>query len=194
MIYNEVWYNEGMRYQEKRNNKGQFIPVILNRIKICKFCGKEFTPPTRNFARDKFCSRSCASKSHPSGRTGKKNSQYQKDMAKLKMSGVLHPRWIKDRTKLKDDSKDRGGQLHREWSKNIKKRDGWKCRIDNKYCMGKVTAHHILSWRDYPELRYEINNGITLCEKHHPKKRKDEIKFISVYKNIINHIIPPSNI
>lgn len=32
--------------------------------------------------------------------------------------------------------------------------------------MGKVVAHHILPWKDYIELRHEVNNGITLCHYH----------------------------
>ena len=74
-----------------------------------------------------------------------------------------HPRWKPDRSSLKDDSKERGGQFHREWSKNIKNRDKWKCRINNKDCIGRLEAHHILSWKDHPELKYDINNGIALC-------------------------------
>ena len=30
-----------------------------------------------------------------------------------------------------------------------------------------IRAHHILPWR-IVELRYNINNGITLCQFHHP--------------------------
>ena len=49
---------------------------------------------------------------------------------KIKTSGKNHYLWINDRTKLKDDHKDRGGQLHREWSKSVKNRDNWKCKIE----------------------------------------------------------------
>ena len=99
--------------------------------------------------------------------------------------GENHYLFIKDRTLLKDDSKERGGQLHREWSRNVKNRDGWKCRIFNHQCSGRIEAHHILGWRDYPELRYEVNNGITLCHFHHPRKRNDEVRLSPYFSSLI---------
>lgn len=85
-----------MRYKEKRDRNGRFIPVIISRVKICLYCGKEFTPSIKNFARNKFCSLSCGSRFYPSGRLGKKNSQYQKDMVRLKSSGRNNPNWKGD--------------------------------------------------------------------------------------------------
>lgn len=100
-------------------------------------------------------------------------------------SGEKSYQWIKDRTQLKDDSKERGGQLHREWSKSVKDRDGWICRIQNKDCSGRMESHHILSWKDHPELRYKINNGITLCHFHHPRKREDEINLSPYFQKMV---------
>jgi hypothetical protein len=93
-------------------------------------------------------------------------------------------RWISDRTKVKLDT-ERGGPLHKQWSKVVKDRDGWKCRIANEDCEGKVIAHHILSWTLFPELRYEINNGITLCHAHHPRKRKEEKLLVPVFNRLL---------
>lgn len=104
---------------------------------------------------------------------------------KGKHSGILAWNYKSDRTQLKDDSKDRGGQLHREWSRQVKNRDGWRCKFSNSDCSGLVVAHHILSWKEYKNLRYEVNNGITLCHFHHPRKRKDEISFAPFFSELI---------
>lgn len=94
-----------------------------------------------------------------------------------------HPRWIQDRSKLKlptNDNIDRRSSIYNNWRHQVWLRDGFKCKIANPDCYGKIIAHHILPWRDYVELRYEVNNGITLCCFHHPRKR-DEEKRLSPY-------------
>ena len=67
--------------------------------------------------------------------------------------------------------------LHKEWRIKVFQRDNYTCqhcgsKSGNGY---KVTlnAHHILSWKEYPELRRELSNGITLCKTcHHEAHRK----------------------
>lgn len=93
--------------------------------------------------------------------------------------------WISDRSLLKDDHRDRGGQLHREWGKKVKERDNHKCRIADNNCDGRLEAHHILGWAEHPELRYEVNNGITLYHFHHPRKRKDEKELSPYFQQLV---------
>lgn len=99
--------------------------------------------------------------------------------------GELNPRWIKDRTKLKI-SEDRRNSRNNDWVRQVKKRDDFKCKIYNKECNGQLEVHHILSWRDYPELRYDINNGITLCHFHHPRKYEEEKNLSPYFQELIN--------
>lgn len=84
------------------------------------------------------------------------------------LKGDKNPRWISDRTKLKKSDRQ-CGSAYTEWRNLVFKRDGFKCRILNSDCDGRIEAHHILSWKDHPELRYVVNNGITVCHKHHPR-------------------------
>ena len=50
----------------------------------------------------------------------------------------------------------------------------------------KNEAHHILAWRSYPELRYEINNGITLCHAHHPRGEAKEKRLVPRLQGLVS--------
>lgn len=94
------------------------------------------------------------------------------------------PFWIKDRTKLVR-RQERNDSAYYDWRKSVRDRDGWKCKISNGDCLGKVVAHHILPWSKFPKLRYEINNGITLCRFHHPRKQNDEMKLSPYFQSLV---------
>ena len=160
-----------MRYNAKRDKFGHFIPIITSRIKICQYCGKEWDCDPRNFARNKFCSDSCASKSHPSGRTGKVGGQHQKDMVRLKLSGKNHWNWAKNRTKALENHRIRGLVEIKNWRNKIFIRDNYTCQSCKQHG-GYLEAHHIKSWAKYPKLRFIVSNGITLCRSCHLKTFK----------------------
>lgn len=56
------------------------------------------------------------------------------------------------------------------------KRDNWTCQNcgnrskKNKYI--RIEAHHIKPFAVFPELRFKLSNGITLCKKCHSKEPK----------------------
>ena len=58
---------------------------------------------------------------------------------------------------------------YREWKKLVKERDNWTCQITGIKCSYKnpISAHHIWSWADNRDLRYDIDNGITLNKYIH---------------------------
>jgi predicted restriction endonuclease len=52
-----------------------------------------------------------------------------------------------------------------EWRKAVYERDEFKCCVcDSK---DAIEAHHIKMWAKYPERRFLVSNGITLCHRHH---------------------------
>ena len=63
-----------------------------------------------------------------------------------------------------------------EWRKQVFERDQYKCVECGQ--KGTLQAHHIKEWADYPDLRYEIDNGITLCRECHSKKHPKLTKLI----------------
>ncbi len=57
------------------------------------------------------------------------------------------------------------------WREAVFKRDNYTCQICNQYS-GYLEADHIKPWAVYPELRYAIDNGQTLCKNCHKLKTK----------------------
>ena len=52
-----------------------------------------------------------------------------------------------------------------QWRQSVFKRDNRSCVL----CGSKksLNAHHLYSWNKYIDLRFDINNGVTLCENCH---------------------------
>ena len=54
---------------------------------------------------------------------------------------------------------------YRAWNVAVKKRDGFQCIwCHSEY---QLEAHHLYSFSSFPELRFDIKNGITLCNFCH---------------------------
>ena len=60
----------------------------------------------------------------------------------------------------------------RKWRDKVYKRDNYTCQSCNKKG-GKINSHHIYSWDKYKEKRFDVDNGITLCEDCHKKFHKE---------------------
>lgn len=113
-----------------------------------------------------------------------KGKTYAEVGRKVKTKGENHYRWISDRTQIKHQE-DRNNPEYKQWRMKVWLRDNWKCKIANQDCGGRIEVHHILGFTAYPELRYEINNGITLCHAHHPRKRIDERKLAPIFQELV---------
>lgn len=68
------------------------------------------------------------------------------------------------------------------WYKNLRKlvfaRDGWTCALTGKKG-GVLHMHHIKRYADFPALRFDPRNLITLCAEAHEKVTGQEAKYMA---------------
>ena len=87
-----------------------------------------------------------------------------KNLSKIDNRGEKHPMW---KGGISREYKEGfGGKEYKRWRMEVFLRDSFTCQ----FCGVKgiyLTAHHIKSWAKFPELRFDVNNGVTLCEDCH---------------------------
>lgn len=87
----------------------------------------------------------------------------------FKMRGEKHPNWKGGITP--ENTRIRRHIEYDLWRSAVLLRDNYICQ---KYGTrgGKLHAHHIQNFSQYPELRFAIDNGITLSDKAHKEFHK----------------------
>ena len=117
---------------------------------------------------------------------GQKISKEHREKLNLIMSkrmGELHQNW---KGGISRDKHSLSHPEYKEWRVKIFIRDNFKCKMFNTDCKGQLQAHHILNWIDYPELRFVVNNGITLCVAHHPRGRAKEKRLSPYFQELVS--------
>jgi len=130
--------------------------TILATIK-CSNCDKEFVRQRKNRL---YCSDKCQYESMKKPRP--------------QLSGKKHWNWkggITDELRLIRRSLE-----YRDWRFAVYKRDNYTCNYcKKKLRSGNIVAHHIKGFSEFEELRFDIDNGITLCRSCHKKVHNGSI-------------------
>jgi hypothetical protein len=146
--------------------------------KYCIVCRKQISKWGKNHCR------SCASKNYLKNnpRIGKNNPNYKdgrwlvkhycKDCGKE--VGVYSKQCRNcfrksppfDRGLSSNISKIRRSTRYTEWRKRVFERDNYTCKLCDKRG-GFLHAHHIYAFADFPNLRFNIHNGVTLHRDCH---------------------------
>lgn len=146
--------------------KGQWGKHIgKNRIMICGQCKKEFKIDPYRIGIAKYCSYECRNKAYETNKLyHRKHTDESRKLMSLKAKkGPEHPFWKGGVCRNKN-----GNWLSRIWRVAVFIRDDYTCQECGERG-GRLEADHIKPWALYPELRYAIDNGRTLCHDCHEK-------------------------
>lgn len=136
--------------------------------KICPVCKNIFETIPSNHK--KCCSKECYYKRISSFLKGKpKSVEHNKNV-----SLALKKHFDKVGRKIHKRSYHSFDKKYIDWRKSVFEKDNYTCQVCGKIG-GIIFPHHIRLWSIYPELRYNINNGITVCKTchkwcHHSRK------------------------
>lgn len=73
---------------------------------------------------------------------------------------------------------------YRDWRLMVFGCDNYTCRLcGQRGCY--LSAHHIRRFADFPELRFAVSNGITLCRDCHNKTKNHEEEYIEYFEDLI---------
>lgn len=119
-------------------------------------------------------------------RLGKKHSDSTKKAMSYARRAEKHWNWQGGKSR---DKRSLGNPVYVEWRTKVFERDNYTCvGCGVRSGSGKrvtLNADHIKPWAHYPELRFDLNNGRTLCIDCH--KATDTYGFKLVHKKGLQH-------
>jgi len=133
-------------------------------------CGKKIIRYPSNPNR-KYCSRQCYYEAP-------KSEEFKQKISKA-FKGKGHPNW---KGGIMKGRKDRNLRVYKDWRFAVFVRDKFTCvwcGEANRRGLGhsvELEADHIESWTTHPELRYEVDNGRTLCRSCHSTRTAKQHK------------------
>lgn len=126
--------------------------------------GKKLSEETKNKMRGKMSKFKGTHVQFNTGRTHfKKGEKHNFKIPKL--TGDKHWNW---KGGISKNRVERQSKQYIEWRNYIYKICDWTCFVCGIKCQrGNIVAHHINSFSEYPELKFDKDNGIVLCRKCH---------------------------
>ena len=188
----------GTCYHRWWNKNRRSKPAVAPRT--CQQCGKQFTKTPKDtyayFRTRKFCGAGC----HAASKRGKAftpNLQVPLSCAQCGAAFTAAPWQIKagrrfcgpacgvayhDRGITAVSKRIRMSAEMREWRLAVFERDDWTCQECGVRGGVVLNVDHIKPFAYFPELRFDVDNGRTLCEPRHRETETYGIKGVRLMR------------
>lgn len=147
----------------------------LQKKYLCPFCNVEQRKKGRKMCKschafktrmiEKECPK-CKKKFETRCATGRRKFHCSNKCRTEDLQGSKNPNWKGG--KKTESQKIRSSKEYSDWRTRVFERDGFKCIWCGKFS-GTLNADHIKPFSLFPELRFSIDNGRTLCVPCHKK-------------------------
>jgi 5-methylcytosine-specific restriction endonuclease McrA len=77
--------------------------------------------------------------------------------------------------------------VYEKWRKDVLKRDNYRCQMPSCKHKRNLQVHHIRKWSSASALRFDIDNGITLCRFCHSKVNTNEVHYEKLFSEIVRN-------
>lgn len=84
-------------------------------------------------------------------------------------------------------SRNMSDPAYAKFRKEVRRRDGNKCQWPSCGSKKNLQVHHIRKWSDFPSLRFDVLNGITLCKRCHQIVTGNEEIYSEFLIKLIEH-------
>lgn len=175
----EKWCSKGKHWQpvshfNKDSTRGDGLASLCithSRVAVRKstkgrvsnFKGRRHTAATRKLLSEQKCG-----KPNPTrGRrlTTEQRANISRVVRERAVKGAAHPNWKGGITP--EHARLRASPEYAAWRTAVFERDGYKCQRCGDSKGGNLNAHHVKDFATHPALRFEVSNGLTLCEDCH---------------------------
>lgn len=159
MKLDRVLFRDGVpcvKYEYVSGPRSGEVNYCKGNIGKCLKCGKEYFYFNYQIkvGKGKYCSHKCSIIG----------------TSRLDILGDKNPSWNGGTTRLGTIIRSSG--RYYEWRSSVLNRDNFTCQ-DCGVIGFEIHAHHIRKFSEYPDLRFEIANGITLCKTCHKKVHRN---------------------
>ena len=159
--------------------------MSLSKNNFCPICGKLLHYGSKRCKKHKIVTEATRQKLRLANLGKKQSKETLEKLSKIRkgktpwnkgkhnppsQTGKNHPNWKGGITP--ENMRIRHSIEYFAWRQSIFERDNYTCLICKQHG-GKLEAHHIDSFSENPKLRFDINNGITLCKKCHKFLHRD---------------------
>jgi len=135
-------------------------------VSQCKKCREEYKKKYRNENKEKI--KEYRKKKYRKGERKEEMKEYGKKYRQSKHGKEVRKKYLEQNPgKYRYEDPE-----YIEWSWQVKNKSNFTCQVCDKLG-GALNSHHLNGWKNFPNERYNIENGVCLCKECH-KRYHDE--------------------